>query len=362
MDVDNNKAAQILKVEWEYVTSHPNEQFLASKYFFQKQAIRAILRGEQVTYRYILFTAALAKSENSSVHYRALQKGSKLQGAYDARSVAHGVIVSFEKANGERLGGSNEPYLNRPARYPEFDLVNRDRNHAAQKQLFDLLEFAENESKQNAAFPLLFLREVLKELSSIPSSKHEFILPPVQFSLEKTFGLLRTYLSVSGSGERLAAVSASVFASLHRNDSCLSIVAYPVNWSDKFSKTAGDIEFRINSIVKKAAESKDKPLTLNDVMHVATKAKENHLTEYIIITGAGVVTSDEEAIKEFVFEKVKEGLNINLIDFPQSLRPLLISMGEEGRKFLVEKVGQFLNEMKVSRDSKEAWEQLLKTI
>ena len=51
--------------------------------------------------------------------------GLPLSGAYDARTVCHKVIVPFEmEVLDKALGGSNEPFLNKPARFPELDKNN----------------------------------------------------------------------------------------------------------------------------------------------------------------------------------------------------------------------------------------------
>lgn len=359
MDVSNEEAKRILQGEWEYVEGHLGETFLdLSVYSLQIQQVRDIIRGEQVTYRYILVTAALSKAANPGIHYRALQKGSRLQGAYDARSVAHGVVVPFEKSHGERLGGSNEPFLNRPARYPEFDMSNRDRSRGAQQRLFDLLDFCQTRSQTDKGFPRAFLRQVLKEMMAVSPSRQEFRVPPVQASLKKTVQVVNEYLAASGSGERLAAVCAAVFSSISLGTQ-LQIVAYPVNWSDKFAKTAGDIEFRVGTRVVKAAESKDKPITESDVRHCLMKAKQHNLTEYILLSGAGVVPKDRQGIGEFIDSQTREGINIYIMDVPEDLCPYFIYVGEQGRKHFLDKVGGFLNDIKATRDNKGAWQRLL---
>jgi hypothetical protein len=356
LDVDNEEAKKILESEWEYVEKHSKESFLdASVHLFQIQQIKGILSGEEVTYRYILVTAALSKVANSEIHYRAIQKGSSLQGAYDARSVAHKVVVPFEKSHGERLGGSNEPYLNRPARYPEFDMSNRDRNRKAQQRLHDLLEFCQTQSRKDAKFPRLFLRQVLKEMMSLPPLKQDFQVPPVQVSYARTVRIINDYLSVSGSGERLVAVAAALFSSMFR----FEVKAYPVNWSDKFAKTAGDIEFRANGKIIKAAECKDKPISENDVRHCQMKAKQHKLAEYIILNGAGIVQEDVDGIAKFIESQLKEGINIYILNVPEDLYSYLVLIGEKGRKHFLDKVGDFLNEIKASRDNKNAWQGIL---
>ncbi len=150
MDVDKQAAKQILKTSWSHVLENPDEDSLdATANAREIVQINGVITGKQLTYKYILLTAALAKAVNPDVHYRALQMGSRLSGAYDARSLCHAVIVPFEKSHGERFGGSNESFLNRPARYPEFDLSNRDRNRNAQGRLFRLLDNAQNFAGQD---------------------------------------------------------------------------------------------------------------------------------------------------------------------------------------------------------------------
>ena len=70
------------------------------------------------TYRYILLTGILAYASNREINPRALQSSAGLDG-YDARSLCHEVIVPFEREYLEgKLGASNEPFLNKPARFP----------------------------------------------------------------------------------------------------------------------------------------------------------------------------------------------------------------------------------------------------
>ena len=88
-----------------------------------------VLDNNHLTYKYILFTALLSKASDDSINPLCLQKRSSLSGAYDARSICHKVIVPFEIETLEKaLGGSNEPFLNKPARFPELSPSNAVRN------------------------------------------------------------------------------------------------------------------------------------------------------------------------------------------------------------------------------------------
>lgn len=361
MSVNKEKANKILQTEWDYIEEHQNEDFLDPAIHKQQiQQIKEVIHGKQLTYRYILLTSALAKVVNPSIHYRVLQKGSKLQGAYDARSLAHGVVVPFEKSHGERFGGSNEPFLNRPARYPEFDLSNRDRNRDAQRRLYYLLEKCQVYSTKDKTLPKAVLRQVLKEMFSLQPTKLEFHVPPVQISLQATVQIVDEFLRVSGSGERLVAVCAAAFASMYQMvGERLQVRAYPANWPDKFAKTAGDIEFYINGKIVKAAESKDKPISESDVMHCQMKAKRHGITEYIILNGAGMIAEDKLPINKFIKSQLKEGINLYLLDVPQQLFSYFVYLGEQGRRLFLNKVGNYLNEIKATRGNKKAWQRLI---
>ncbi|HEY4674827.1 MAG TPA: restriction endonuclease, SacI family [Candidatus Bathyarchaeia archaeon] len=361
VDVEEKKARELLQTEWNHVVKYSNQDFLDSaKYPKWTQRIKAVIHGKQLTYRYILLTAVLAKAVNPNIHYRALQQGSKLQGAYDARSIAHSVVVPFEKSHGERFGGSNEPFLNRPARYPEFDLSNRDRNRAAQRQLYGLLEDCQNYSAKDKTLATAVLRQVLKEMFFLSPTKKEFQLPPIKISLHIIMKMVVDFLAVSGSGERLVAICAATFASMEKALGGRSHVkAYPVNWPDKFAKTAGDIEFYLDGKIVKAAESKDKPISISDVRHCQMKAKRHGITEYIILNGARIVAGDKLNIDKFIESQLQEGINLYLLDVPTGLFPYLLYLGEQGRTLFLTEVGNYLNEIKATRENKEAWQQLI---
>ena len=84
-----------------------------------------VLKHTHLTYKYILVTALTAKATDESVNPLCLQAKSALLGAYDARSICHGVIVPFDmEVLNKALGGSNEPFLNKSARFPELSTSN----------------------------------------------------------------------------------------------------------------------------------------------------------------------------------------------------------------------------------------------
>ena len=103
-----------------------------------------------------MVTALLSKASYPQINPLCLQKGSKLKGAYDARSICHFVLVPFEREYlFNALGGSNEPFLNKPARFPELDPSNPVRKGKDQELLNLLCDFLPKVNSTEQAFKAL---------------------------------------------------------------------------------------------------------------------------------------------------------------------------------------------------------------
>ncbi len=136
------------------------------------QKISEILRGTHKTYRYILVTALLAKATNDRINILSLQKGDGENGKYDARSLCHKVLVPFEtlKLPG-CLGSSNEPFLNKPARFVSLSLTNAVRRGKDFQTLSDVIDVLSSISSSSNAYKYLksalsVMKEVSKEYVS----------------------------------------------------------------------------------------------------------------------------------------------------------------------------------------------------
>ena len=102
--------------------------------------ITTVLRGTHKTYRYILVNALIAKATNSKVDALSLQKGDGKGGKFDARSLCHKVLVPFEKLKLPGcLGDSNEPFLNKPARFVSLSTHNAVRAGKDKETLENLI-------------------------------------------------------------------------------------------------------------------------------------------------------------------------------------------------------------------------------
>lgn len=157
VSVDEDRADSLLRSEWNRVLNEDKDEYVDDDVVREK--MNEVLNASQLTYKYILVTNVLAKAVNPDVHYRAMQANSELDGAYNARSLGHETVVNWEKENGERLGGSNEPFLNQPARDPEFSLENAARSESAQGRLYSLLERLQEKTESGEVDPVDALRQ-----------------------------------------------------------------------------------------------------------------------------------------------------------------------------------------------------------
>ncbi len=356
--VDNDEASNVLNREWNRILNDDEHGYLNDKTISRQ--ISEVLNGSQLTYKYILVTNVLAKAVNPRIHYRAMQAQSDLSGAYNARSLGHQVLVEWEKEHGERLGGSNEPFLNKPARFPEFAMENAHRSVSAHRRLYELLDTLEEDTNSGEIDTLDVLRHTLYEISLLESQTIDFKSPsdvPFRELRERVEG----YLEESGGGERLAAVTAGAMKVYynHANGEEWTIESGHANISDEFSNAAGDVEvFRDDELVR-AIEVKDKPTERSDIQHAITKARENELGEYLYVIGAGFRTQTEK--QGSVAEIENAPLEIILV-YPDDLLSLLKFVEDAGRISFTESVGEFLNAMRASDENKEHWKEMIEEL
>lgn len=353
-DVDKEEAKELLQSEWSRVQEESQTEYVDD--YVVQQKISEVFEASQLTYRYILMTSILAKAVNPDVHYRSMQSGSELDGSFNARSLAHQVIVPWEKENGERLGGSNEPYLNKPARHPEWSLDVPARSATARERLYNLLRRLEEKTNSGEINPKNVLRQALQAFYELEPKLIEFESPD-DAPYHVIEDVIVEYLTESGGGERLAAVMAACFQAKHdyAGNGEWEVKADNANVPDAFSNEAGDIEIYRNGDLKKAAEVKDKPTTRSDIQHIVTKAQQHELDEYLYILGAGFDVGAEEAATE---EAENAPISIHLV-FPDEVLSFLKFVDDEQRVKFIGYVGEFLNDMRASDESKAAYEEVV---
>ena len=261
---------------------------------FQKE-IEEIVTGSHLTYRYILVTALLAKATDNSANPLSLQAGARLRGAYDARSLCHKIIVPHEpELLANALGGSNEPYLNKPARFPQIsphNAVRAGKDQRALRSLYNLLRhIIDSEQARLALQDALYfaVRRKRADETAIEEAAAELV-----GGRRAILKFIEAFNSKSVHGETAALSVGTLFwvMGLERSHRW-SVQVHPSNEAGSSSNEISDVDVREGGRLVFSAEVKDKPFTVRDVMHAISKVKAAGLPCLHFIKGPRAEQSD----------------------------------------------------------------------
>ncbi len=252
-----------------------------------KDQIRDVIQGGHLTYRYILITGLIAKATNEKVNALALQAGANIKGAYDARSLCHSVFVPFErKFLQKRLGGSNEPYLNKPARFPTLSISNPVRRGRDRQLLEISIQILSNAI--NSSWSYEALKDAIYFTLQRPPRDVSLLIDnttSVQSS-EHIMRFVRHFISKSCEGESAVLIAGAAFSMLNETlNHSLSIKVHPVNQSGASSKEVSDIDVYREDCPFSFNEVKDKSFTKEDVEHAISKVVKIDYNSLIFLLG-----------------------------------------------------------------------------
>jgi len=283
-----------------------------------------------LTYRYIFVTELLAKATNPKVNPIVIQAKSPLNGAFDARSLCHKVVVKNPTVN-YLLGNSNEPFLNKPARIPSLDkqvaFKSKDEKNSVAKMIsfltnipsstnsYELLKFslhclAESSSKKEAS-----LDEITNEVSKMAKEENE------------RSTLLRFYsevLGVSCEGESLVLC---VFTALKKHfepNNQIKVVAHPSNESGDSDREVEDIDIFVQDKVFCCLELKDKQYDVSDLSKSISKVLAEHVDSLMFVTGSnGTFIGDQKKLDDLVEAAKKINVSVTIVSAFDLLRILV---------------------------------------
>lgn len=225
------------------IEGEPTVEHLEQEYVLLKENIRACLTSNTKSYRYVLPTQLLSKSVDHSLDCRSLQAADESEGSFDARTIAHQVIVPFDKENHNVLGGSNEPYVNNPLRCTSVSKANRARqkNKKDWHRLIDVLSTVEH--KNDPDFTRSVFDQILLEIYKLLADVVVVYPTPSRISLDKTLHLIDAFIAERSGGDRLEAVATSLFRTISDKFSLFDEVRREkVNAPDASSGMVADIE------------------------------------------------------------------------------------------------------------------------
>lgn len=296
--IDLQRASLILKKAHDEA-SKPNDEL--------SKVIEEIIRGSHKTYRYVLVNALLAKATNTNINALSLQKGDGTRGKFDARSLCHKVLVPFEmEVLPGSLGGSNEPFLNKPARFVSLSTTNAVRSGKDKEILSKLIDTLSDIPNSEVAYryltnALFVMKEIHDELKAkYTLNSHLDGDDTPQQVLDYIYSLLDYKLE----GE----ICPLIVSELERLNLGENYVVCPhkVNQSGASSKEVGDIDIYKSGKLIHSIEVKDKRFSRQDVKHAISKFKQAGLRTSMFIYGKGV-RFDERDIADLLKEEGDKG-------------------------------------------------------
>ena len=265
-----------------------------------RKSLETVVFGTHKTYKYILVTNLLAKATCPKANSLCLQAGARMRGAFDSRRLCHKVVVPFERERlANALGASNEPYLNKPARFPKLDARNAVRDGNDRHILETLIRIAESVNEGGHALAFVCLAFCFRLLEKVIANNAllqtvSTIMTP---DLVDIYAFVTRYVAESFEGETCAAVVGAVekqfYASLRGN---YRVVVHKVNESGASSKEIGDIDVYEDDTCFHSIEVKDKAFTVYDVEHAFNKMIAAHVRRGSFVYGPRA-TFDEEKVK-----------------------------------------------------------------
>jgi len=358
---------QYLSGRWKYIvrtfelaeTGEP----LSGEESSLEEKIRECLTSNIKSYRYVLPTQLLSKSVNHDLDCRSLQVADNSKGSFDARTIAHDVVVPFESDNHDVLGGSKEPYVNNPLRCPAVSTKYRDRqrNKNDWDKLLFVLDRVENSMDLN--FTRKVFDQVLFEICKLLKDVRVIYPSPSRISLDRTMELIRDFLSERSGGDRLEAVATSLFKTIAEKFKLFDDVKrQKVNAADASSGMVADIECCLNDEIILLVEVKDRRLNLIQLNAKIDLARSKQIKEILFMAQQGIEEPSRNEVQRKITQEFTSGQNIYVSDLLAFARGIMILLGERGRVDFLNKVGHELDTSKSSIKHRKAWAALLRQI
>ncbi|WP_289109153.1 restriction endonuclease, SacI family [Alistipes finegoldii] len=254
--------------------------------------IKRIILGSHLTYRYILVNALLAKATNPSVNPLYLQADTEnnYDKAFDARSLCHKVLVPFEREYlSNALGGSNEPFLNKPARFVSLSPTNAVRRGKDKDTLDTLIEILSDLNTDTTADRAkMYLASAMANVEERGGRQEKLyqVKPIENVTTQCVLDFIYDLTTKSQEGEICPLIVASLEnAYFERMGINCMVTPHKVNESGASSNEIGDIDIFNEGKIISSIEVKDKNFTQEDVEHAIKKFNAAGLSFSMFIYG-----------------------------------------------------------------------------
>ncbi len=341
ISVDNSSARAVLAECWE------------TRVFIDDdlgRTISCIINGDHLTYRYILVNALLAKATNGEINALALQAKAPVNGSYDARSLCHKVLVPFDKQEmSSGLGGSNEPFLNKPARFEMLSKTNAVRNgkdRSTLETLISLLPLITNSDDARK-----YLRSALFDVAKCAENKERLF----KFERDESddvmsiLDLIGRLSCNSKEGVIPVLIVTALEKLLYRENINVSVQPHKVNQSGSSSKEIGDIDIYNDGNFVTAIEVKDKDFAEADVEHAIIKSLHSGVKKCMFVYGVHA-NYDKESVHRLLDHWNSEGIMCVLIPIIPYSRLMIFSILQINRDIFIETVMSVAREINCTPD------------
>ncbi len=326
------------------------------------QATERCINSPTKSYRYVLPTQLLAKLVKKSLDCHSIQAGCGLEEAFDARSLCDQVVVPFDRANHDVLGGSTEPYANNPLRIPAILPAGRkaQRNQMGFDDLLLVLDYAQGDSSRVPELLEAVLAAIVRRLALV----HITYPVPNRVSLKQTTAIIDCFLADRTGGLRLQAVAVALFKCIGDTFRLYcDVISSNVNAADASTGGSADLECRDKAKrIVLAVEVKDRQLTVRHVQDKLPAVREKEIRETIFLVRGGVETNEQAAVDGLIDREYSAGQNLYVGEFGDFLRVCLTLFGESPRRLFLRKIGEELDADKADLAHRQTWRDLLQDI
>lgn len=327
-----------------------------------RQNIVDCLTSGTKSYHYVLPTQVLSKCVNSKIDAHSLQAAYAKPGAFDARTIAHEVIVPFDQANHKVLGGSSEPYVNNPLRCPA--IINRFRKQQKNKDDWDkLVGVLDAVQVASHEFAQKIFDQILAEVYRLLSDVQVIYPTPNRINLKQTIVIVRNFTAEKSGGDRIEAICTALFRVIAVTFGLFDeIRRQKVNAADAVSGMGADIECYFKGRVALLVEVKDRALTLIQLDSKLDLARSKKITEILFLAEKGVERTDQISAEQRIESEFASGQNVYVSNFMDFATGLMVLLGEKGRVLFLRFVGEELEKANSAIKHRRAWAQFLKSI
>jgi len=355
-----------LEKKWQHICKETEEKAgnepLGDKFKEIKSLIVDCLTSNTKTYHYVLPTQLLSKCVNHNVDIHSIQTAYGKKGAFDARTIAHGAIVPFDKTNYNVLGGSSEPYVNNPLRCPAITAAYRSqqKNKTDWDKLITVLDFIE--SKNNKKVTQSVFDQVLFEIHKLLTDVRILYPTPNRISLNQTIQIVSQFTADKSGGDRIEAVCTALFRTIGKQFNLFDEVKREkVNAADASSGMVADIECWLNGTIVLLIEVKDRSLTLIQLDSKLDIARSRKVSEILFLAEQGIEKAEKEKAEKRIRDEFVSGQNIYVSNFIGFSTGVLILLGEKGRVQFLSQIGDELDRTNSAIVHRRAWANFLKT-